>query len=96
MKLEKDYAELLGLLNKHDVRYCVVGSFALAFHARPRYTKDIDILIEPSPDRYRELARVRLFPDVTGEPWAPLALSNGKLLIRDGKQMVCVDLRNPG
>ncbi|MHC4118459.1 MAG: outer membrane protein assembly factor BamB family protein [Planctomycetota bacterium] len=53
-------------------------------------------LVEASPDRYRELARAHLFPDITGEPWAPLALSNGKLLIRDGKQMLCVDLRNPG
>ncbi len=51
-------------------------------------------LINPSPQGYRELARTRLFPKVSGEPWAPLALSNGKLLIRDGKQMLCVDLGN--
>ena len=50
MKTEKDYEEFLGLLNKHSVRYCIIGSHALAFHARPRYTKDIDILIEPSLD----------------------------------------------
>jgi outer membrane protein assembly factor BamB len=52
-------------------------------------------LIEPSPDGYRELAKAELFPDMAGEPWAPLALSDGKLLIRDGKQIVCVDLENP-
>jgi hypothetical protein len=52
-------------------------------------------LIEPSPDGYKELAKAELFPDKTGEPWAPLALSDGKLLIRDGRQMVCVDLENP-
>jgi predicted nucleotidyltransferase len=49
VKTEKDYEEFLELLNKHDVRYCVIGSYALAFHARPRYTKDIDILVEASP-----------------------------------------------
>ncbi len=48
MKVEKDYEELLELFNRHNVRYCIVGSFALAFHARPRYTKDLDILVEPS------------------------------------------------
>jgi hypothetical protein len=32
------------------VRYCIIGSHALAYHARPRYTKDIDLLIEASPD----------------------------------------------
>jgi hypothetical protein len=40
VKTEKDYEEFLELLNKYNVRYCVIGAFALAFHARPRYTKD--------------------------------------------------------
>ena len=40
MKVEKDYEELLELFNRHNVRYCIVGSFALAFYARPRYAKD--------------------------------------------------------
>ena len=55
MKLEKDYEELLGLLNDHEVRYCIIGSFALAFHVRPRYTKDIDILVDPAPDNASRL-----------------------------------------
>jgi hypothetical protein len=46
VKTEKDYEEFLELLNKHDVHYCIIGAFALAFHARPRYTKDIDVFIE--------------------------------------------------
>jgi len=50
VKTEKDYEEFLELLNKHNVRYCIIGSHALAFHARPRYTKDIDIMVEASPD----------------------------------------------
>ncbi len=45
---EKDYEELLRLFNKHRVRYCIVGAFAIAFYAVPRYTKDMDILVEPS------------------------------------------------
>lgn len=49
-KVEKDFEELLQLFNKHGVRYCIVGAFAVAFHARPRYTKDIDILVEPSEE----------------------------------------------
>ena len=46
MKVEKDYEEFLVLLNKNNVRYCIIGSFALAIHAKPRYTKDMDILVE--------------------------------------------------
>lgn len=48
MRLEKDYEELLGLFNKNKVRYCVVGAFAVAFYSHPRYTKDMDILVEPT------------------------------------------------
>lgn len=48
MKVEKDYEELLKLFNRHKVRYCVIGAFAVAFHSKPRYTKDIDLLVEPS------------------------------------------------
>ena len=55
MKTEKDYEEFLELLNKHNVRYCIVGAFALAFHARPRYTKDLDILVEPTTDNAKKL-----------------------------------------
>lgn len=55
MKTEKDYEEFLRLLNKHNVRYCIIGAFALAFHARPRYTKDMDILVEPTTDNAKRL-----------------------------------------
>lgn len=44
---ERDFEELLGLFNKHRVRYCIIGGYAVAFHARPRYTKDMDILVGP-------------------------------------------------
>jgi len=50
-------------------------------------------LVEPSPDVYKELASVQLLGG--HEIWAPLALSDGKLVIRDQKQMLCLDVRNP-
>lgn len=58
MKVEKDYEEFLELLNAHEVKYCVVGAFALAFHARPRYTKDLDVFIEPASDNAGKIIRV--------------------------------------
>ena len=58
MKTEKDYEDFLELLNKYKVRYCIIGSYALSFHARPRYTKDIDILIEASPGNARKIIAV--------------------------------------
>jgi len=48
VKVEKDYEDLLRLLSKYTVRYCIIGSYAVAFYAKPRYTKDLDILVEPN------------------------------------------------
>jgi outer membrane protein assembly factor BamB len=45
-------------------------------------------LIEPTPEEFRVLAQAELLD--TKQAWAPLALSDGKLVIRDQKQMKCV------
>ena len=58
MRTEKDYEEFLELLNKHKVRYCIIGSYAMAFHERPRYTKDIDVLIETSSANAKKILAV--------------------------------------
>jgi outer membrane protein assembly factor BamB len=49
-------------------------------------------LVEPSPDGYKELACApRILSGI--EIWSPMALSDGKLLIRDQSQMKCLDVR---
>ena len=58
MKTEKDYEEFLALLNKHKVRYCIIGAFALAFHARPRFTNDIDILVAVGANNAKKILKV--------------------------------------
>ncbi len=47
--LSKDFKEFIALLNKHDVKYLVVGGYAVAIHGYPRYTKDLDVWIALSP-----------------------------------------------
>jgi hypothetical protein len=42
-KVNKDFEELLRLLEKNKVKYMIVGGYAVAFHGFPRFTKDIDI-----------------------------------------------------
>jgi len=49
MILNPDFSEFVGLLNRHEVRYLVVGGYAVAFYGHPRYTKDLDLWIEPEP-----------------------------------------------
>jgi hypothetical protein len=57
MKVEKDFRDFIALLNRHDVRYLIIGGFAYSFYAEPRYTKDIDILIDNSPENTRRMMK---------------------------------------
>jgi outer membrane protein assembly factor BamB len=45
-------------------------------------------LLEPDTKQYRELCRSK----VCGETWAHPALTDGKLYVRDGKELICLDL----
>ena len=46
--MNRDYADLFKLFNGHRVRYLVVGAYAVIFYAEPRYTKDLDLWVEPT------------------------------------------------
>ena len=46
----QDFKELLSALNENRVKYLIVGGYAVAIHAQPRATKDLDIFIEPSTE----------------------------------------------
>ena len=50
MAIHPDYRDLLSELNAADVEYLVVGAHALAYHAEPRYTKDLDIWVQASAE----------------------------------------------
>jgi hypothetical protein len=45
-------------------------------------------LIQPDPSGFKPLASAEILD--MGQNWAPLALSDGKLLMRDQKKMICV------
>jgi outer membrane protein assembly factor BamB len=46
------------------------------------------VLLDPNPKEYRELARAK----VCGETWAHPALSDGRLYVRDNKELICLQL----
>lgn len=48
--LRKDFKEFIESLNAHEVRYLVVGGYAVALHGHPRDMKDLDVWIETSPE----------------------------------------------
>ncbi|MGQ0625854.1 MAG: DUF6036 family nucleotidyltransferase [Sporichthyaceae bacterium] len=50
MKLNRDFSEFIAFCIEREVRFLVVGGYALAAHGHPRYTKDLDVWIWLDPD----------------------------------------------
>ena len=92
--MNSDLIELLSLLNEYKVKFLIIGGYAYGVHAEPRYTKDIDIWIDPSiANSKRIFSCLKDF----GAPVSSLAEKNftepGLLLIF-GKEPNRVDILN--
>lgn len=48
--MNQDFLDLLRALSAHDVRFLIVGAYALAIHGRPRATGDLDVWVDATPD----------------------------------------------
>lgn len=58
--MNSDFKDLLQNLHEFDVRYLVAGGYAVIHHSQPRYTKDIDIWIDPSRENAGNLMKAFL------------------------------------
>jgi hypothetical protein len=52
-----DFEELLAALNSAGAEYLIGGAHAVAFHARPRATKDLDLYLGPGRRNARRVVR---------------------------------------
>ncbi len=60
--MNSDFKDLLRILGECEVRYLVAGGYAVIHHSQPRYTKDIDIWLDPTPENASKLMRAfRIF-----------------------------------
>ena len=77
MKSIRDFEDLLELLEKHRARYLIIGGLAFIDHAKPRYTKDMDLWVAPAAEN---LARVNAALDEFGSPLLLAGGETGKIL----------------
>lgn len=71
--MNEDFRDLLRALRDAEVRYLVVGAYAVSYHAAPRATADLDVWVEPTPDNAsRVLAALAAF----GAPAGQLAIDD--------------------
>ena len=62
MAVNPDFRDLFCAFNDAEVRFLVVGAYAVIHYTEPRYTKDIDLWIERTPiNAARTLQALALF-----------------------------------
>ena len=55
--MNQDFVDLLRAFVAGEVRFLIVGAYALALHGRPRATGDLDVWIDPTPDNAGRVMR---------------------------------------
>jgi hypothetical protein len=55
--MNPDFLDLLRAFAAADVRFLVVGAYALALHGRPRATGDLDVWVEATPENAARVMR---------------------------------------
>ena len=50
MFVNSDFSDLLNLFNANNVKYLIIGGYAVIQYAEPRYTKDLDLWISADKD----------------------------------------------
>jgi len=57
---QQDFRDFLAALNQQEVRYLLVGGFAVILHGYARTTGDMDIWVERTPENYQRIKRAFL------------------------------------
>ena len=55
MRLDRDFSEFIACCVARDVRFLIVGGYAVAAHGHPRYTKDLDVWTWVEPNNAQRL-----------------------------------------
>lgn len=91
-RLTSDWREFLSLLLSHRVRFLLVGGHAVAVHARPRHTEDLDVFVEPTSANAERVHRV-LVAFGFGSVAPPAAdLARGDLVLMLGRRPYRIDV----
>lgn len=92
--LPRDFQDFLRLLNANEIRYVVIGGYAVAYHGYVRYTGDLDIFVELSSENADKLVRaLRQFGFDLPRLKPALFLQKGKI-IRMGHEPMRLEILN--
>jgi hypothetical protein len=87
-----DFSEFLRLLNEHEVRYLLVGGYAVSYHGYVRATADMDIWVDPERgNAERQVEVLREFGFGASDPTPEMFLEESRV-IRMGVPPIRIEL----
>ena len=92
MTLPRDLVEMLGAFDTAGVRYLVIGGHAVALHAKPRSTKDLDVLLDPARENVARACRALAAFGVPRELVETLATAGPTDIVWLGRPPARIDL----
>ena len=78
MKISPDFRVFIACANDHDVRFLIVGGYAVAYYGHPRYTKDLDVWVDAT-----DLNAQRLLAALEDFGFGALDLGSDDFLVPD-------------
>jgi hypothetical protein len=92
MPANQDFRELFCAFNAASVRYLVVGAYAVIHYSEPRYTKDLDIWVEPTAENAQRVWQALVTFGVPTDGLVPSDLANPDLIYQLGIEPNRIDL----
>jgi len=91
-ELHTDFREFLELLIANQVRFLVVGGYAVSWHGRPRNTEDIDIWIDRSEENARLVVKSLVDFGVADDSLSHLPFTEEDRIVEMGVKPWKIDL----
>ena len=98
IKLAADFRDFLKLCLLHDVRFLVIGGYAVVHYSRPRYTGDLDLWVDSTRENAERVVRVLRDFGFQGDDVTTAMITSRKQIIRMGFEPMRLELftRIPG
>ena len=87
-----DFKELLKSFNAHDVKYLIVGGYAVSYHAQPRATKDLDLFIKADAENAKAIYAALSSFGAPLQGFSVDDLTDTTKFIRFGREPAAVDV----
>jgi hypothetical protein len=90
----QDFKDLLSAFHAHSVKYLIVGGYAVALHAQPRATKDLDVFIKADPTNAQAVYAALAAFGASVEDIRVEDLADRSSFIRFGREPLAVDIHS--